>query len=422
MVRSTAASSFLGLLLGCTSVDSSAPGSEGSGGSTGADPAPTTGLLTTASSGSTAADSSTGASSSSEGGAETDDSIQPPEVAPPDCDSIELDPQSLAAWQTERGVLQGVALHPGGEATVLVGDSIIQFGADGEPADTLQLDAGLHPTTIASDGMGNLFVAGTLDVTLQGDVHGFVRRYVGQQLARHTELALESGANERPVSLAAAPGYIAVMTSVEYDALSGGSPDFNRLDRLDSSLELVRSEPAGLNAPRHAIDDEGTTYFLAAADTLTALGLDGEILWSSTITAAGQSVSLSVGASSVWVAKREGPGGGSIRSFDRVDGTPRVSVDLSAQRGRAELETPAALAAHPCGGASLLATASSEDEESISLSHIAEDGTRNTTPLPFAPGQPNVLLGGDAFFASTAADGGSLALFPVDDEHQWVGF
>lgn len=426
-VRAAAGLSVFALMVGCTTIETF-PSEDDPMGSTGDEQGTeTTGFLPTGPE--DPGGTSTGSESGSDMGADTDDSIQPPDVSPPDCDDLAIVPQLLPTSLTELGTIQALATHPNGEATLLVGDSIVHLSVDGEHEYTLELGAGLSPTTLAGDGVGNLFVAGTLDVTLEGDVHGFVRRYVGQQLARHTKLALESGANERPVSLVAATGYVAVLTSVEYDALSApGLEDFHRVDRLTAALDLVASEPLGPYSTRLALDDEGTAYILQSGDVL-ALGLDGEALWTQSITATGGMTALSAGGSSLWLVRRNtaSSSGGGIRSFDRTDGTPQVALDFEVEEPGAFLESPAAVAAHPCGGATVLLTATLEREpsepvSSISLSYISSDGIRDTVPVPVVPNTDQPVSWNDPFLVSTAASGSSVALFPVDPGHQLLGF
>lgn len=427
MVRVAAGLSVFALMVGCTTIETF-PSEDESTQSTGDEQATeTTGFLPTgpADPGGT----STGGESGADPGAETDDSIQPAEVSPPDCDDLAIIPQLLPTSLNELGTIQALATHPNGEASILIGDAIVHLDVEGEQAYALELGAGLSPTALAGDGLGNLFVAGTLDVTLAGDVHGFVRRYVGQQLARHTELALEPGANERPVSLVAATGYVAVVTSVEYDALSPpGLEAFYRVDRLTAALDLVASEPLGPYSTTLALDDEGTAYILQSGGVL-ALGLDGEMLWTQSITATGGMTALSAGGSSLWLVRRNPASlsGGGIRSFDRTDGTPQVALDFEVEEPGAFLESPAAVAAHPCGGATVLITATVEREpsepvSSISLSYISQDGTRDTVPVPVVPNTAHRFFGNDPFLVSTAASGRSVALFPVDPGHQFLGF
>jgi hypothetical protein len=288
----------------------------------------------------------------------------------------------------------------------------VQLGSDGI-ATPLPLEPGLTPTAIAGDGHGNLYVAGTLPVSLSGDVDGFVRRYVGTQLARHVDVRLEPEANERPLSLSAADGHVAVHSRLDPDLLAPNQQVRYRVDRLTASLDLLHSDPR--HPTHHAIDDTGT-LFVAEDGVVTALALDGTERWSQPLPAF--TTALTVGDDTVWLVQHDEPGDAELYGFAREDGTQTVQLALDGD----PLEEPAALASSPCGGVFSLSAWGPADAQTWVLSHIDVQGTRIDATLTHAP-RPDDLFGNDAASAlSTAADGHALALLQIPGGHQLVEF
>jgi len=228
------------------------------------------------------------------------------------------------------------------------------------------------------------------------------------------------------VRISAALGHVSLATRVQFDPLGRDAEDFVRVDRMSASLELIDSAPLG---SVHAIDDQGTVYYFDSPGTLTALALDGSTTWTGETGLTG-GVDISVGPDEVWVASRaevtERHLGG-VRSFGRADGAAGVSLDFQLETSaQGEFrEASVAIAAHPCGGASLLTAtracdrARSCEATMTALSRIESDGTRSVVALGL-PYQQNIF--GRFSGASTAADGASVALFHSAGGHQPVGY
>ena len=361
---------------------------------------------------------------------DTDDGIQPPEIEPPTCDDVALEPQPLAVLDAEAGDVQAIAMLPGGSAVVMVDGEVLRLDADGQLGEPFEFEAGLHPTALGGDGHGNVYVGGVLDVDLQGDVDAFIRRYVGGELAVHVEIDLVDAANETPRSIAAAPGYVGLVTLVEHDpVLFPALPNELRLERMSSSLELQDSVPFAYTQGAHAIDADGTLYAFEEPGVLSATGIDGSVLWSVPTDVNG-SVDISIGPEEVWIATRGeiqgAPPFGRVVGLARGTGSTLASFELAeaSTREGTRRDAPAAIAAHPCGGATLLSMTAldtgREQSESMALSHLESDGTATPISLdtPFSSG----IFFDSLFAVGTAADGASLALFPISGGSQAFGF
>lgn len=361
-------------------------------------------------------DSTSGADTSGESsgapGPDTDDDIQPPDVSAPDCDTVFPPPTDLPAVLDVESEVRGLVAHPGGEYTAWQGQSVVQLSSDGI-ATPLPLEPGLTPTAIAGDGHGNLYVVGTLPVSLSGDVDGFIRRYVGTQLAGHLDLRLEPGTNERPRSVSAAAGHVAVYLDLEPDLLAPNQQITHRIDRLTTTLERLHSAP--LYAVSHAVDETGT-LFNAESRLLTAWALDGTERWSQTIPEFAAAVA--VAEDTVWVLRQNDPGDAALLGFAREDGAPTVQRTLDADPE----EDPAALALSPCGGMFVLSTWGPHDALSWVLSHVDHEGTRTDAPLTHTPRPLDLFGNTPPSVLSTAADGHALALLQVPGGHQLVEF
>ena len=344
---------------------------------------------------------------------------------PPDCEDLSVGALSFSATITGLGEARGLVADPWGGLDVLFGERVLHYDA-GVEQDEVEVEDELHPTVIAGDGAGTLFVAGYRDVDLEGELNGFLRRYETGELVAHVDLAHEADANEIPVLLAASSGYVGVVTSVEFDALSPGEMDFARLDRFDPDLlAVVDTMPLDPEPEAIAIDGDGTAY-LAIGSSVSALELGGVVRWTRVSHEMGEAPALSVGGESVWRTLRSDHswGGGELAAYAREDGSTRARVDLPTGSLDELIETPTAVAAQPCGGAVLLAESALGGEDSASLSYVDGDGVRD----PRTPLDVEIDSGGWGlpFFGLSIADSGAgVGLIPRrsnDPSYLLVGF